>query len=95
MDIKIEDLPYIHPNPFGFISFMLLDYFGPFGSPLSVKINSREEVSSYIPEVFTNIQEELKLLREILSKLNGCNKQIIMVTNREPTLHLQIKKHKT
>ena len=88
-EIKIEDLPYVHPKPFGFTSFMLLDYFGSSWGPLSVEINSREAASRQIPEAFTNIQEGLKLSRQILSKLKGCNKQIIMVTDGEPTAHLE------
>jgi uncharacterized protein with von Willebrand factor type A (vWA) domain len=88
-EIKIKDLPYVHPKPFGFTSFMLLDYFGSSWDPLSVEISSKDAASSQIPEAFTNIQEGLKLSREILSKLKGCNKQIIMVTDGEPTAHLE------
>jgi uncharacterized protein with von Willebrand factor type A (vWA) domain len=88
-EIKIKDLPYINPKPFGFASFMWLDYFNSSWGPLTMDTDYQAETNSQIPQAFTNIQEGLKLSREILSRQKGYNKQIIMVTDGEPTAHLE------
>src|SRR5262245_66397252 len=43
----------------------------------------------FVPEHFTNIQAGLKFARQHLQKQSAANKQIICVTDGEPTAHLE------
>ncbi len=43
----------------------------------------------FVPEHFTNIQAGLKFAREHLRRQNAVNKQIICITDGEPTAHLE------
>ena len=44
---------------------------------------------SFVPEHFTNIQAGLRFARQHLSRQTAANKQIICVTDGEPTAHLE------
>lgn len=88
-EILLEDLPFVHPKPFGFSSLMMVDHFGPSWGPLALEIDSQEVNRMDIPMSFTNIQEGLKLSRQILSQMRGINKQIILITDGEPTAHFE------
>ena len=43
----------------------------------------------FVPEHFTNIQAGLKFARQHLQKQPAANKQIICITDGEPTAHLE------
>lgn len=49
---------------------------------------SLDNPPEFVPEHFTNIQAGLKFARQYLAKQSAANKQIICVTDGEPTAHL-------
>jgi Ca-activated chloride channel homolog len=48
-----------------------------------------DQPPKFVPEHFTNIQAGLKFAREHLRKQAAVNKQIICITDGEPTAHLE------
>jgi uncharacterized protein with von Willebrand factor type A (vWA) domain len=50
---------------------------------------SLDSPPKFVPEHFTNIQAGLKFARQHLARQPGVNKQIICVTDGEPTAHLE------
>lgn len=50
---------------------------------------SLDNPPGFVPEHFTNIQAGLKFARQFLTKQPAANKQIICVTDGEPTAHLE------
>src|SRR5205807_2960551 len=50
---------------------------------------SLDDPPEFVPEHFTNIQAGLRFARQHLSKQAASNKQIICVTDGEPTAHLE------
>jgi uncharacterized protein with von Willebrand factor type A (vWA) domain len=50
---------------------------------------SLDQPPAFVPEHFTNIQAGLKFARQHLRRLSAANKQIICITDGEPTAHLE------
>lgn len=88
-EISLEELPFVHPKPFGFSSLMMVDHFGSSWGPLKLELDPQDVNRLDVPMSFTNIQEGLKLSRQILSQMPGTNKQIILITDGEPTAHFE------
>ncbi len=59
-----------------------------FDSRVFLRVNL-DQPPSFVPEHFTNIQAGLKFARQHLSKSPAANKQIICITDGEPTAHLE------
>ena len=59
-----------------------------FDSRVHLRI-SLDNPPEFVPEHFTNIQAGLRFARHILSKQPAANKQIICVTDGEPTAHIE------
>lgn len=59
-----------------------------FDSRVHLRINI-DQPPSFVPEHFTNIQAGLQLARRILKRRPEANKQIITVTDGEPTAHVE------
>jgi len=59
-----------------------------FDSRVFLRVNL-DNPPSFVPEHFTNIQAGLKFARQFLLRCPAANKQIICVTDGEPTAHLE------
>jgi Ca-activated chloride channel homolog len=59
-----------------------------FDSRVFLRVNL-DKPPEFVPEHFTNIQAGLKFAREHLRKQPAANKQIICITDGEPTAHLE------
>ncbi len=59
-----------------------------FDSRVFLRVNL-DQPPEFVPEHFTNIQAGLKFAREHLRKQPAANKQIICITDGEPTAHLE------
>jgi uncharacterized protein with von Willebrand factor type A (vWA) domain len=90
-EIKLEDLPYLKPKPFGFFPYMYSDmYRNPMGY-LDLEINAADMVKGQIdvPQAFTNIQAGLQVATRIFARQQTVNKQVILITDGEPTAHIK------
>lgn len=79
-ELKLKDLPYVMPRPINI-----------FNSCVNLEMEE-SEIADYkgrIPEYFTNIYAGLRLARKILSKETTQNKQIMLITDGEPTAHYE------
>lgn len=59
-----------------------------FDSRVFLRVNL-DQPPEFVPEHFTNIQAGLRFAREFLKKQSASNKQIICITDGEPTAHLE------
>jgi uncharacterized protein with von Willebrand factor type A (vWA) domain len=59
-----------------------------FDSRVHLRVNI-DQPPSFVPEHFTNIQAGLQLARRILKRRPEANKQIITITDGEPTAHVE------
>jgi uncharacterized protein with von Willebrand factor type A (vWA) domain len=90
-EIKLEDLPYLMPKPFGFFPYMYSDlYRNPMGY-LDLEIDAKDVMRGQIdvPQAFTNIQAGLQVAEHILTRQHTANKQVILITDGEPTAHIR------
>ncbi len=88
-EIKTTELPFIQPKPFGYNPYMPVDLINMQWGYLNLEIDHEEIDRQYsnVPESFTNIQQGLRCSARLLDKGNCPNKQIIMITDGEPTAH--------
>ncbi len=90
-EITLQDLPYLTPKPFGFFPYMYDDmYYNPMGY-LDLQINAADAVAGRVevPQAFTNIQAGLQVAGRIFARHSTVNKQIILITDGEPTAHIR------
>jgi uncharacterized protein with von Willebrand factor type A (vWA) domain len=90
-EVKLEDLPYLMPKPFGFFPYMYSDlYRNPMGY-LDLEIEAKDVMRGQVdvPQAFTNIQAGLQVAEHILAHQHTVNKQIILITDGEPTAHIK------
>jgi uncharacterized protein with von Willebrand factor type A (vWA) domain len=90
-EIKLEDLPYLKPKPFGFFPYMYSDmYRNPMGY-LDLEIKAADLVKGDldVPQAFTNIQAGLQVASRIFARQQTMNKQVILITDGEPTAHIK------
>jgi uncharacterized protein with von Willebrand factor type A (vWA) domain len=93
-EVALLDLPYLTPKPFGFFPYMYRDlYQNPMGY-LDLQIDVADAISGRIdvPQAFTNIQAGLQVAERILARQHTTNKQIILITDGEPTAHIRNRK---
>lgn len=93
-EITLQDLPYLTPKPFGFFPFMYSDmYQNPMGY-LDLQIEAADAIAGRVdvPQAFTNIQAGLQVATRIFTRQGTVNKQIILITDGEPTAHIRDKK---
>ncbi|MFQ5964256.1 MAG: VWA domain-containing protein [Candidatus Scalinduaceae bacterium] len=79
-ELKLRDLPYVMPRPVRIFDSCIY---------LEIKKEDMGEYKGRIPEHFTNIHAGLRLSRKILSKETCNNKQIMLITDGEPTAHYE------
>jgi uncharacterized protein with von Willebrand factor type A (vWA) domain len=90
-EIDLQDLPYLSPKPFGFFPYMYSDMFhNPMGY-LDLQIDATDAISGRIdvPQAFTNIQAGLMVAERLFARQHTPNKQIILITDGEPTAHIR------
>jgi uncharacterized protein with von Willebrand factor type A (vWA) domain len=90
-EITLEDLPYLKPKPFGFFPYMYSDmYRNPMGY-LDLEIAAADIARGEmdVPQAFTNIQAGLQLAARIFARQQTMNKQVILITDGEPTAHIK------
>jgi len=89
-EIDLQDLPYLSPKPFGFFPSMYSDMFhNPMGY-LDLQLDAADAISGRIdvPQAFTNIQAGLMVAERLFTRQHTPNKQIILITDGEPTAHI-------
>jgi uncharacterized protein with von Willebrand factor type A (vWA) domain len=90
-EIKLEDLPYLKPKPFGFFPYMFSDmYHNPMGY-LDLQLDAAEVVKGQtdVPQAFTNIQAGLQVAEHLFARQRTTNKQVILITDGEPTAYIK------
>ncbi|MEE9149231.1 MAG: VWA domain-containing protein, partial [Candidatus Tectomicrobia bacterium] len=90
-EITLQDLPYLTPKPFGFFPFIYSDmYDNPMGY-FDLQIEAADALAGRVdlPLAFTNIQAGLQVAERIFSRHSTGNKQIILITDGEPTAHIR------
>jgi uncharacterized protein with von Willebrand factor type A (vWA) domain len=90
-ELKLEDLPYLTPKPFGFFPYMYGDmYHNPMGY-LDLQIEAADAIAGRVdvPQAFTNIQAGLQVATQLLTRQHAANKQVILITDGEPTAHIR------
>ncbi len=93
-ELKLEDLPYLTPKPFGFFPYMYGDmYHNPMGY-LDLQIEAADAITGRVdvPQAFTNIQAGLQVASQLLTRQHAANKQVILITDGEPTAHIRDRK---
>jgi uncharacterized protein with von Willebrand factor type A (vWA) domain len=90
-ELKLEDLPYLTPKPFGFFPYMYSDmYHNPMGY-LDLQIEAADAITGRVdvPQAFTNIQAGLQVAERLFARQHTVNKQVILITDGEPTAHIR------
>ena len=78
--LKLKDLPYVMPRPVRIFDSCVY---------LELEKEDLEKYKGRIPEHFTNIHEGLRVSRRILANETCQNKQIVLITDGEPTAHYE------
>ncbi|MDR4496885.1 MAG: hypothetical protein MRK02_03005 [Candidatus Scalindua sp.] len=78
--LKLMDLPYVMPRPVRIFDSCIY---------LELEKEDLEKYKGRIPEHFTNIHEGLRVSRRILANETCQNKQILLITDGEPTAHYE------
>ncbi len=90
-EIKPADLPYVKPKSFGYSSSLYGDYYDMLMGYIDVQLDYRDVVRgrTNVPQGFTNMQQGLHVAEQLLSKRQSPKKQIIMITDGQPTAHCE------
>jgi uncharacterized protein with von Willebrand factor type A (vWA) domain len=90
-EMKPADLPYVKPKSFGYNASLYSDYYDMLMGYIDVQIDYRDVVRgrTNVPQGFTNMQQGLRMAEQMLSKRQSPNKQIILITDGQPTAHCE------
>jgi uncharacterized protein with von Willebrand factor type A (vWA) domain len=90
-EMKATDLPYVKPKSFGYNASLYSDYYDMLMGYIDVQLDYRDVVRgrTNIPQGFTNMQQGLRMAEQMLSKRQSPNKQIILITDGQPTAHCE------
>lgn len=90
-EMKPTDLPYVKPKSFGYSSSLYSDYYDMLMGYIDVQLDYRDVVRgrTNVPQGFTNMQQGLRMAEQLLSKRQSLQKQIIMITDGQPTAHCE------
>jgi uncharacterized protein with von Willebrand factor type A (vWA) domain len=90
-EMKPTDLPYVKPKSFGYNASLYSDYYDMLMGYIDVQIDYRDVVRgrTNVPQGFTNMQQGLRMAEQMLSKRQSPNKQIILITDGQPTAHCE------
>jgi uncharacterized protein with von Willebrand factor type A (vWA) domain len=90
-EMKAADLPYVKPKSFGYNASLYNDYYDMLMGYIDVQLDYRDVVRgrTNVPQGFTNMQQGLRMAEQMLSKRQSANKQIILITDGQPTAHCE------
>jgi uncharacterized protein with von Willebrand factor type A (vWA) domain len=90
-EMKTVDLPYVKPKSFGYNASLYSDYYDMLMGYIDVQLDYRDVVRgrTNVPQGFTNMQQGLRMAEQMLSKRQSPNKQIILITDGQPTAHCE------
>jgi uncharacterized protein with von Willebrand factor type A (vWA) domain len=90
-EMKPGDLPYVKPKSFGYNSSLYSDYYDMLMGYIDVQLDYRDVVRgrTNVPQGFTNMQQGLRMAGQMLTKRQSPNKQIILITDGQPTAHCE------
>jgi uncharacterized protein with von Willebrand factor type A (vWA) domain len=90
-EMKPTDLPYVKPKSFGYNASLYSDYYDMLMGYIDVQLDYRDVVRGHttVPQGFTNMQQGLRMAEQMLSKRQSPNKQIILITDGQPTAHCE------
>jgi uncharacterized protein with von Willebrand factor type A (vWA) domain len=90
-EMKTADLPYVKPKSFGYNASLYSDYYDMLMGYIDVQLDYRDVVRgrTNVPQGFTNMQQGLRMAEQMLSKRQSPNKQIILITDGQPTAHCE------
>jgi uncharacterized protein with von Willebrand factor type A (vWA) domain len=90
-EMKPADLPYVKPKSFGYNASLYSDYYDMLMGYIDVQLDYRDVVRgrTNVPQGFTNMQQGLRMAERMLSKRQSPNKQIILITDGQPTAHCE------
>ena len=90
-EMKPGDLPYVKPKSFGYNASLYSDYYDMLMGYIDVQLDYRDVVRgrTNVPQGFTNMQQGLRMAEQMLSKRQSPNKQIILITDGQPTAHCE------
>jgi uncharacterized protein with von Willebrand factor type A (vWA) domain len=90
-EMKPTDLPYVKPKSFGYNASLYSDYYDMLMGYIDVQLDYRDVVRgrTNVPQGFTNMQQGLRMAEQMLSKRQSPNKQIILITDGQPTAHCE------
>jgi uncharacterized protein with von Willebrand factor type A (vWA) domain len=90
-EMKPADLPYVKPKSFGYNASLYSDYYDMLMGYIDVQLDYRDVVRgrTNVPQGFTNMQQGLRLAEQMLTKRQSPNKQIILITDGQPTAHCE------
>jgi uncharacterized protein with von Willebrand factor type A (vWA) domain len=90
-EMKAADLPYVKPKSFGYNASLYSDYYDMLMGYIDVQLDYRDVVRgrTNVPQGFTNMQQGLRMAEQMLSKRQHANKQIILITDGQPTAHCE------
>ena len=90
-EMKPADLPYVKPKSFGYNASLYSDYYDMLMGYIDVQLDYRDVVRgrTSVPQGFTNMQQGLRMAEQMLSKRQSPNKQIILITDGQPTAHCE------
>jgi uncharacterized protein with von Willebrand factor type A (vWA) domain len=90
-EMKPEELPYVKPKSFGYNASLYSDYYDMLMGYIDVQLDYRDVVRgrTNVPQGFTNMQQGLRMAEQLLSRRPSPSKQIIMITDGQPTAHCE------
>ena len=90
-ELKLADIPFLSPKPLGFFPhFYRSMYRNPLGFVnVQVEANKAASGQASVPAAFTNIQAGLQMAGRLFSQQRAGNRQVILITDGEPTAHLR------
>jgi uncharacterized protein with von Willebrand factor type A (vWA) domain len=90
-EMKPADLPYVKPKSFGYNASLYSDYYDMLMGYIDVQLDYRDVVRgrTNVPQGFTNMQQGLRMAEQMLTKRQSANKQIILITDGQPTAHCE------
>ena len=90
-ELQLADIPCLSPKPLGFFpSFYRRMERHPLGF-VNVQVDAAEAARgrASVPAAFTNIQAGLQAAGRLFDRQRAANRQIILITDGEPTAHLR------
>lgn len=90
-ELRIDELPYLTPKPFGMFPYMYSDMDYNAMGYLDLQVEAADAIAGRVevPQAFTNIQAGLQVAIQVLARRHAANQQVILITDGEPTAHVR------